>query len=73
MDSKNPNSMSALKTLSCVFYLTVWKSVFDTFDQDGSGTVDAKEMKNVLVAMEYNPTDAQVDELIRELDKDGEC
>ena len=47
--------------------------MFDTFDQDGSGTVDAKEMKNVLVAMEYNPTDAQVDELIRELDKDGEC
>mmetsp|Transcript_40898 Transcript_40898/g.97199 ORF Transcript_40898/g.97199 Transcript_40898/m.97199 type:complete len:155 (-) Transcript_40898:100-564(-) len=43
---------------------------FRAFDRDGSGTIDSKELKQVLNALGQNPTDEEVFNMIREVDDD---
>ncbi|EED17074.1 troponin C, putative [Talaromyces stipitatus ATCC 10500] len=47
------------------------RAAFDVFDQDGSGTISADEMRRVMKSIGENLTDAEIDEMIREADTDG--
>jgi len=44
---------------------------FKYFDKDGTGTIDAKELIQVLRVMGHSPTTNETEELLQELDTDG--
>ncbi|XP_061173346.1 uncharacterized protein LOC133182517, partial [Saccostrea echinata] len=44
------------------------KAAFELFDKDGSGFIDSAELKAVLHSLKQNPTDADVQAMIDELD-----
>lgn len=46
-------------------------AAFRVFDKDGSGTISAAELKAVMKSLGENLTDAEIDEMIREADKDN--
>eukprot|EP00743_Colponemidia_sp_Colp-15_P000950 GILK01001049.1.p1 GENE.GILK01001049.1~~GILK01001049.1.p1 ORF type:complete len:186 (+),score=51.18 GILK01001049.1:49-558(+) len=47
------------------------KEAFDLFDTDGSGTIDAKELKVALRALGFEPKKEELKKLISDIDKDG--
>jgi Ca2+-binding EF-hand superfamily protein len=47
------------------------KEVFDHFDQDHSGNIDAKELKHLLKCLGENPVEAEIQDMIAALDKDN--
>ena len=47
------------------------KGVFAMFDQDGSGEIDAREMKKAMQALGMNPTDDDIKNMMIEVDQDG--
>lgn len=44
---------------------------FDLFDTDGSGTIDAKELKVAMRALGFEPSKDEIKRLISEVDRDG--
>jgi calmodulin len=46
------------------------RAAFNVFDKDGSGTISADELRQVMKSLGENLTDAEIDEMIREADKD---
>ena len=46
-------------------------AAFKVFDKDGSGTISAAELKAVMKSLGENLTDAEIDEMVREADKDN--
>ncbi|CAF1330997.1 unnamed protein product [Rotaria sp. Silwood1] len=44
---------------------------FDLFDRDRSGTISLSELKQILVALNFNPTDSLVRKVMKEMDIDG--
>ncbi|KAL7485064.1 hypothetical protein ACHAW6_010661, partial [Cyclotella cf. meneghiniana] len=47
------------------------REAFDLFDTDGSGTIDAKELKVAMRALGFEPSKEEVRKLISQVDKDG--
>ena len=47
------------------------REAFERFDKDGSGTIDAWELKETLKAMGQNPTDEEVFQMLSQVDDDG--
>ncbi|KAH7830138.1 Centrin [Monocercomonoides exilis] len=47
------------------------REAFDLFDTDGSGTIDAKELKVAMRALGFEPKKDEVKRMIAEIDKDG--
>merc|ERR1712010_309577 len=47
------------------------KEAFELFDLDGSGTIDAKELKTAMRALGMEPTKEEVKKMIEDIDKDG--
>lgn len=47
------------------------REAFDLFDTDGSGTIDAKELKVAMRALGFEPSKEEIRKLIAEIDKDG--
>eukprot|EP00929_Paragymnodinium_shiwhaense_P003907 TRINITY_DN104621_c0_g1_i1.p1 TRINITY_DN104621_c0_g1~~TRINITY_DN104621_c0_g1_i1.p1 ORF type:complete len:169 (+),score=69.45 TRINITY_DN104621_c0_g1_i1:114-620(+) len=45
------------------------KEAFDLFDQDGTGTIDAKELKVALRALGFEPKKEELKKLVSDLDK----
>uniref|UniRef100_A0A2K6FIX3 EF-hand calcium-binding domain-containing protein 11 n=1 Tax=Propithecus coquereli TaxID=379532 RepID=A0A2K6FIX3_PROCO len=57
----------------------MFKEAFSLFDKDGDGTITTKELGTVMRSLGQNPTEAElqdmineVDEMIREADIDGD-
>jgi len=46
-------------------------AAFRVFDKDGSGTISAAELRDVMKSLGENLTDAEIDEMVREADKDN--
>jgi Ca2+-binding EF-hand superfamily protein len=45
------------------------KEAFDLFDTDGSGTIDAKELRVAMRALGFEPTKDEIKQMIADLDK----
>ena len=52
-------------------FLAEYREAFQLFDKDGGGTISIKELKQVFEALGQSPTEAEVQEMISGVDKDG--
>lgn len=52
--------------------LTEFKAAFDMFDTDGGGDISTKELGTVMRMLGQTPTKEELDEIILEVDEDGE-
>ena len=48
-----------------------YKEAFSIFDKDGDGTITIHELSTVLQSLGQNPTEEELEEIIREVDIDG--
>merc|ERR1712166_378659 len=47
------------------------KEAFDLFDTDGSGSIDAKELKVAMRALGFEPKKEEIQKMIADVDDDG--
>ena len=47
-------------------------NIFSLFDRDGDGYIDASELRYLLTTLGEKLTDAEVDEIIKDVDVDGD-
>lgn len=47
-----------------------FKEAFSLFDKDGDGTITSKELGTVMRSLGQNPTEAELQDMIREVDQD---
>eukprot|EP00030_Apusomonadida_sp_AF-17_P003067 a344326_281.p1 GENE.a344326_281~~a344326_281.p1 ORF type:complete len:183 (+),score=90.89 a344326_281:30-551(+) len=47
------------------------REAFDLFDTDGSGTIDARELKVAMRALGFEPKKEEIRKMIADIDKDG--
>ena len=47
------------------------REAFDLFDTDGSGSIDAKELKVAMRALGFEPKKEEIKKMISDIDKDG--
>ncbi|KAK8888999.1 Centrin-1 [Tritrichomonas musculus] len=47
------------------------REAFDLFDTDGSGSIDAKELKVAMKALGFEPTKEEIRRMINDVDTDG--
>ena len=53
------------------FIPTEFKEAFSLFDKDGDGTITTKELGTVMRSLGQNPTEAELQDMINEVDADG--
>ena len=46
------------------------RDAFNLFDRDKSGSISLSELKQVLIALNFNPTDNLLRKVMKEMDKD---
>jgi|LauGreDrversion4_2_1035121.scaffolds.fasta_scaffold1255506_2 calmodulin len=46
------------------------KEMFDMFDSDGDGKVMSKEIKSLLISLGREPTNQEVEDMVKEIDRD---
>jgi len=47
------------------------RAAFEVFDKDGSGTISSDELRQVMKSLGEDLTDEEIEEMIREADKDN--
>ena len=47
------------------------REAFDLFDTDGSGSIDAKELKEAMRTLGFEPTKEEIKKMIADIDTDG--
>ncbi|MEW8548701.1 MAG: EF-hand domain-containing protein [Candidatus Thiodiazotropha sp.] len=52
-------------------YFSEFKEAFSLFDKNGDGTISSKELGIVMRAIGQNPTEAELTDMINEVDADG--
>lgn len=68
----SPSSFSitfCIPPLSCA--CPEFKEAFSLFDKDGDGTITTKELGTVMRSLGQNPTEAELQDMINEVDADG--
>lgn len=58
--------------LFLLLIITEFKEAFSLFDKDGDGTITTKELGTVMRSLGQNPTEAELQDMINEVDADGE-
>lgn len=53
-------------------FFSEFKEAFSLFDKDGDGTITTKELGTVMRSLGQNPTEAELQDMINEVDADGE-
>ena len=48
-----------------------FKEAFSLFDKDGDGTITTKELGTVMRSLGQNPTEAELTDMVNEVDADG--
>ena len=51
--------------------VTDFKEAFSLLDKDGDGTINTKELGILMRSLGQNPTEQELEEIIREIDMDG--
>ena len=51
--------------------LSEYKEAFSLFDKDGDGTITSKELGTVMRSLGQKPTEAELEEMISQVDADG--
>lgn len=51
--------------------ISEFKEAFSLFDKDGDGTITSKELGIVMRSLGQNPTEAELQDMINEVDADG--
>ena len=51
--------------------ISEFKEAFALFDKDGDGTITTKELGTVMRSLGQNPTEAELQDMINEVDADG--
>uniref|UniRef100_A0A0E0IY56 EF-hand domain-containing protein n=1 Tax=Oryza nivara TaxID=4536 RepID=A0A0E0IY56_ORYNI len=60
------------KEFTSVFYsLQNWRSIFERFDRDQSGKIDATELRDALLSLGYSVSPTVLDLLVSKFDKTG--
>lgn len=54
-----------------LWFKTEFKEAFSLFDKDGDGTITTKELGTVMRSLGQNPTEAELQDMINEVDADG--
>ena len=54
------------------FVIAEFKEAFSLFDKDGDGTITTKELGTVMRSLGQNPTEAELQDMINEVDADGQ-
>ena len=57
---------------SKLYFFSEFKEAFLLFDKDGDGTITTKELGTVMRSLGQNPTEAELQDMINEVDADGE-
>jgi len=53
-------------------WLAEFKEAFSLFDKNGDGSISSKELGIVMRSLGQNPTDAELHDMINEVDFDGQ-
>lgn len=57
--------------ICCLCICVEFKEAFSLFDKDGDGTITTKELGTVMRSLGQNPTEAELQDMINEVDADG--
>uniref|UniRef100_A0A8B9LPE2 Calmodulin n=1 Tax=Astyanax mexicanus TaxID=7994 RepID=A0A8B9LPE2_ASTMX len=60
--------MLALTAACFLFSVPEFKEAFSLFDKDGDGTITTKELGTVMRSLGQNPTEAELQDMINEVD-----
>eukprot|EP00966_Prymnesium_polylepis_P170045 3930913-Prymnesium_polylepis.1 len=70
IDTTSDSKASAVDKLTEA-QLDEFREAFNSFDKDGGGSIDAKELKDLMASVGQNPTDEELQEMIAIADADG--
>jgi len=67
-----PKRIGGDNEFCCVLFSCIeLREAFSLFDKDGSGTISNEELEVVMKSLGQNPTEDELQEMIREVDVDG--
>jgi calmodulin len=63
--------LALLTNKTSFFLISEFKEAFSLFDKDGDGCITTKELGTVMRSLGQNPTEAELQDMINEVDADG--